>query len=107
MLGFVGSVPPEPYASRTGCSTLAVDMEQGTVVGQKVTTPDTLSQYKPNAEPGDCYGGAQALAQSFFFRPLPGQPSHRTFVPKASVIETGPMHGNRSGRKSPGPESLP
>jgi phytoene dehydrogenase-like protein len=56
------------------------------IVGHRVTTPDTLSQHNPNAGPGDPYGGAQDLAQSFFFRPLPGQPSHRTFIPNLYTL---------------------
>lgn len=65
----------------------------GTIVGQRVTTPDTISQYNPNAGPGDPYGGAQDLAQSFFFRPLPGQPSHRTFVPNLYTLGAGTWPG--------------
>lgn len=65
----------------------------GTVVGHRVTTPDTLSQYNSNAGPGDPYGGAQDLAQSFFFRPLPGQPSHRTFVPNLYTLGAGTWPG--------------
>jgi phytoene dehydrogenase-like protein len=65
----------------------------GAVVGHRVTTPDTLSRYNPNAGPGDPYGGAQDLAQSFFFRPLPGQPSHRTFVPNLYMLGAGTWPG--------------
>lgn len=65
----------------------------GAVIGHSVTTPDDLSQYNPNAGPGDPYGGAQDLAQSFFFRPLPGQPSHRTFIPNLYTLGAGTWPG--------------
>lgn len=58
----------------------------GAVLGHTVVTPDTLAAYNPNAGPGDPYGGAQDLAQSFFFRPLPGQPSHRTYLPNLYTL---------------------
>ena len=58
----------------------------GSVLGHTVVTPDTLASYNLNAGPGDPYGGAQDLAQSFFFRPLPGQPSHRTYVPNLYTL---------------------
>jgi phytoene dehydrogenase-like protein len=40
------------------------------VLGHAVITPDTLAAFSPNLGPGDPYGGAHDLAQSYFLRPL-------------------------------------
>lgn len=58
----------------------------GTILGMSVVTPPGLAAYNPNAGPGDPYSGAQDLAQSFVFRPLPGQPSHQTFIPNLYTL---------------------
>jgi phytoene dehydrogenase-like protein len=56
------------------------------ILAHRVVTPASLASFNLNSGPGDAYGGAQDLAQSFLFRPLPGQPSHRTFVPNLYTI---------------------
>lgn len=56
------------------------------VLASAVETPATLSAYNPNAGPGDAYGGALDLAQNVLFRPLAGQPRHRTFVPNLYTV---------------------
>ena len=63
------------------------------VVARSVVTPADLARHNANAGPGDPYGGAQDLAQSFFFRPLPGQPSHRTHVPNLFTLGAGTWPG--------------
>jgi phytoene dehydrogenase-like protein len=69
------------------------------VIGQHVITPKTIAQYNPNAGPGDPYGGAHDLAQSYLFRPLPNQPSHQTAVPNLFMLgaATWPGHGINGG----------
>jgi phytoene dehydrogenase-like protein len=65
------------------------------VLAHAVTTPDDLARYNPNCGPGDPYGGAHDLAQSYLLRPLPSQPGHRT--PIAGLYQLGagtwPGHG--------------
>jgi phytoene dehydrogenase-like protein len=56
------------------------------ILASAVETPATLSAYNPNAGPGDAYGGALDLAQNVLFRPLAGQPRHRTFVPNLYTV---------------------
>jgi phytoene dehydrogenase-like protein len=65
-----------------------------TVVGRVVTTPETLAAYNPNAGPGDPFGGAQDLAQSYLFRPLPGQPGHQTFIPNLYTLGAATWPGS-------------
>ncbi|WP_274469244.1 MULTISPECIES: phytoene desaturase family protein [unclassified Paenibacillus] len=69
------------------------------VIGHAVVTPDTIARYNPNSGPGDPYGGAHDLAQSFLFRPLPAQPSHQTEVPNLFMLgaATWPGHGINGG----------
>ncbi|SEC18326.1 hypothetical protein SAMN05443246_3254 [Paenibacillus sp. GP183] len=69
------------------------------VIGHAVITPDTIARYNPNSGPGDPYGGAHDLAQSYLFRPLPAQPSHRTEVPNLFMLgaATWPGHGINGG----------
>ncbi len=70
-----------------------------TVLGHAVITPDTLAAFNPNLGPGDPYGGAHDLAQSYLFRPLPSQPSHRTAIPNLYMVgaATWPGHGVNGG----------
>jgi phytoene dehydrogenase-like protein len=69
------------------------------VLAHAVTTPDDLARYNPNCGPGDPYGGAHDLAQSYLLRPLPSQPAHRT--PIAGLFQVGagtwPGHGINGG----------
>jgi phytoene dehydrogenase-like protein len=69
------------------------------VLAHAVTTPDDLARYNPNCGPGDPYGGAHDLAQSYLLRPLPSQPNHRT--PIAGLFQLGagtwPGHGINGG----------
>jgi phytoene dehydrogenase-like protein len=71
----------------------------GAVLGTAVVTPDDIARYNPNCGPGDPYGGAHDLAQSYLLRPLPGQPGHRT--PVAGLYQVGagtwPGHGINGG----------
>jgi phytoene dehydrogenase-like protein len=69
------------------------------VIGHAVVTPDTLARFNPNLGPGDPYGGAHDLAQSYLLRPLPGQPSHRTTIPNLYTVgaATWPGHGVNGG----------
>lgn len=69
------------------------------VIGKHVVTPRTIAQFNPNAGPGDPYGGSHDLAQSYLFRPLPGQPSHQTAVESVYMLgaATWPGHGINGG----------
>ncbi|QHW34820.1 NAD(P)/FAD-dependent oxidoreductase [Paenibacillus rhizovicinus] len=69
------------------------------VIGKYVVTPDTIARFNPNAGPGDPYGGAHDLAQSYLFRPLPGQPGHRSAIPNVYMLgaATWPGHGVNGG----------
>jgi phytoene dehydrogenase-like protein len=70
-----------------------------TVLARHVTSPDDLARYNPNCGPGDPYGGSHDLSQSYLFRPLPGQPGHRTAVPNVFMTgaATWPGHGVNGG----------
>jgi len=69
------------------------------VIGHHVITPDAIAHFNPNAGPGDPYGGAHDLAQSYTLRPLPSQPSHQTTVPNLYMLgaATWPGHGIHGG----------
>ncbi len=69
------------------------------IIGHAVVTPDTIARFNPNSGPGDPYGGAHDLAQSYLFRPLPGQPSHQTEIPNVYMLgaATWPGHGINGG----------
>lgn len=71
----------------------------GTVLARHVTSPDDLARYNPNCGPGDPYGGSHDISQSYLFRPLPGQPGHRTTVPNVFMVgaATWPGHGVNGG----------
>lgn len=71
----------------------------GAIIGHAVITPDTLAQFSPNQGPGDPYGGAHDLAQSYLFRPLPSQPGHNSPVPNLFLLgaATWPGHGINGG----------
>lgn len=71
----------------------------GALLGHAVVTPDTLAQFSPNQGPGDPYGGAHDLAQSYLFSPLPAQPSHATAIPHLFTLgaSTWPGHGINGG----------
>jgi phytoene dehydrogenase-like protein len=66
-----------------------------TILGHSVVTPATLAGYNPNAGPGDPYGGAQDLAQRFFFRPLPASPA--TAPPCPTSTRSAPARGRVLG----------
>ena len=65
------------------------------VLAHAVVTPDDLAEYNPNCGPGDPYSGAHDLAQSYLFRPLLGQPGHRTPIEGLFQVGAGtwPGHG--------------
>jgi phytoene dehydrogenase-like protein len=65
----------------------------GAILGRHVVAPDDLARYNPNSGPGDPYGGSLELAQSYLFRPLPGQPSHQTAVPNVFLVGAGTWPG--------------
>jgi len=69
------------------------------IIGHSVITPDTLAHFSANQGPGDPYGGAHDLAQSYLFRPLPDQPGHATAVPHLYMLgaATWPGHGINGG----------
>jgi phytoene dehydrogenase-like protein len=71
----------------------------GAVLGRRVIGPDDLARFNPNCGPGDPYGGSHDLSQSYLFRPLPGQPSHRTSIGGLFVLgaATWPGHGVNGG----------
>jgi len=66
----------------------------GAMLGRHVISPEDLARYNPNSGPGDPFGGSLELAQSYLFRPLPGQPSHRTAVPNVFLVGAGTWPGN-------------
>lgn len=71
----------------------------GAILGMHVTSPGDIAAFSPNAGPGDPYGGSHDIAQSYLFRPLPGQPGHRTAVPNVFMLgaATWPGHGINGG----------
>ncbi|CAM4072966.1 NAD(P)/FAD-dependent oxidoreductase [Nocardia ninae] len=64
-----------------------------TILTRAIITPATLAAFNPNSGPGDPYGGAQDLAQSFALRPIAAAPGHRTFVPNLYVLGAGTWPG--------------
>lgn len=71
----------------------------GAILGMHVISPGDIAAFSPNAGPGDPYGGSHDVAQSYLFRPLAGQPSHRTAVPNVLMLgaATWPGHGVNGG----------
>jgi phytoene dehydrogenase-like protein len=71
----------------------------GAILGMHVTSPAEIAAFNPNSGPGDPYGGSHDVSQSYLFRPLPGQPSHRTTVPNVLMLgaATWPGHGINGG----------
>ena len=71
----------------------------GAIRGRAVLGPTDLARFNPNCGPGDPYGGANDLAQSYLFRPLPAHPSHRSPVPGLFMLgaATWPGHGVNGG----------
>jgi phytoene dehydrogenase-like protein len=71
------------------------------VIGMHIVSPRELATFNPNLGPGDPYGGAHDLAQSYVLSPLPGHPSHQSVVPNVYTVgaSTWPGHGvhGRSG----------
>jgi phytoene dehydrogenase-like protein len=69
------------------------------IVGRAVITPDDIAVYNPNTGPGDPYGGAHDLAQSYLLRPLQAQPGHRTHIDGLYQLGAGtwPGHGVNGG----------
>lgn len=72
---------------------------RGSILGMHFISPDDLARFSPNQGPGDAYGGSHDLSQSYLFRPLPSQPSHRTAVPNVYMLgaATWPGHGVNGG----------
>jgi phytoene dehydrogenase-like protein len=70
-----------------------------TILDRCVIAPDDLARFNPNCGPGDPYGGSHDLSQSYVFRPLPGQPGHRTVLPNLYMVgaATWPGHGVNGG----------
>ena len=71
----------------------------GAVIGMHIISPDDLARFSPNQGPGDPYGGSHDISQSYLFRPLPSQPSHRTAIPNVFLLgaATWPGHGINGG----------
>lgn len=69
------------------------------VLAKHVITPAAIARFNPNSGPGDPYGGAHDLAQSYLLRPLPAQPSHQTDIPNLFMLgaATWPGHGINGG----------
>lgn len=69
------------------------------ILGMHITSPGDLARFSPNQGPGDPYGGSHDLSQSYLFRPLPSQPSHRTAVSNVFMLgaATWPGHGINGG----------
>ncbi len=71
----------------------------GSILGMHVISPAEIAAFNPNSGPGDPYGGSHDVSQSYLFRPLPGQPSHRTAIPNVHMLgaATWPGHGINGG----------
>ncbi|HEY4132577.1 MAG TPA: NAD(P)/FAD-dependent oxidoreductase, partial [Gemmatimonadaceae bacterium] len=71
------------------------------IIGVHVVSPRELAGFSPNLGPGDPYGGAHGLAQSYLLRPLPEYPSHQSVISNIHMLGAGtwPGHGinGRSG----------
>ena len=69
------------------------------IIGMHIVSPKELAAFNPNLGPGDPYGGAHDLAQSYLLRPLPGHPSHQSLVPNVHMLgaATWPGHGVNGG----------
>ncbi|MEP6492197.1 MAG: NAD(P)/FAD-dependent oxidoreductase [bacterium] len=69
------------------------------IIGMHVVSPRELARFSPNQGPGDPYGGAHDLAQSYVLRPLPGHGSHQSVVPNVYTLGAGtwPGHGINGG----------
>ncbi|WP_433574493.1 NAD(P)-binding protein [Nocardia brasiliensis] len=80
------------YLSKAGHEVLVIDRNDrvGGFVRSAELTPGVVN---PNSGPGDPYGGAQDLAQSFALRPISAAPGHRTFVPNLYVLGSGTWPG--------------
>lgn len=70
-----------------------------TVLTYAAVTPDDLARDNPNCGPGDPYGGAHDLAQSYHLRPLPSHPGHRSPIGGLHLVgaATWPGHGVNGG----------
>jgi phytoene dehydrogenase-like protein len=71
---------------------------QGSIMKRVVLSPADLEAANPNLVGGDPYAGACTPDQFFLWRPLPGLPHHRTFIPSLYHIgastHPGPgLHG--------------
>lgn len=71
----------------------------GAILGRHVISPAEIAAFNPNAGPGDPYGGAHDLSQSYLLRPIAGQPSHATPVDGLYALgaATWPGHGINGG----------
>jgi phytoene dehydrogenase-like protein len=69
------------------------------LLARHIISPAELTQFSLNQGPGDPYGGAHDLGQSYIYRPLPNQPSHRTALPNVFMVgaATWPGHGINGG----------
>ncbi len=70
------------------------------ILDRAIVSPRELAAYNPNCGDGDPYGGAHDMAQSYLFRPLPGQPSHRTVVPNLYMVGAATWPGSGLGAGS-------
>ncbi|GAB3012118.1 phytoene desaturase family protein [Spirosoma pulveris] len=69
------------------------------LLARHILSPAELTQFSPNQGPGDPYGGSHDLSQSYIYRPLPNQPSHRTAISNVFMVgaATWPGHGINGG----------
>ncbi len=90
----------ERFADRVvGIASRYIPNLESSILARHVVSPGDLAKFNPNCGPGDPYGGSHDLAQSYLFRPLPSQPSHRTVVPNVYMLgaATWPGHGVNGG----------
>jgi phytoene dehydrogenase-like protein len=92
----------ERYADRIQARLLRhIPNLESALLGRVVLSPADLERANPNLVGGDPYSGSLSLDQNFLWRPLPGQPSHRTPVKNLYQIgastHPGPGLGGVSG----------
>ena len=86
-------VGDKTWTESSTCSDVSCPMCPVLSLSRHVISPEDLARYNPNSRPGHPYARSMELAQSYLFRPLPGQPSHRTVVPKVFLVGAGTWPG--------------
>jgi phytoene dehydrogenase-like protein len=69
------------------------------LLARAILSPQDIEAFSPNLRYGDPSGGVHDLAQSYLFRPLPSQPSHRTAIANVYMVgaATWPGQGISGG----------